>query len=314
MWVAVPSLLFDAIQDHGATHAWLPNFAFLHLARRIGTKRSWALGTVRALVNCSEPCKPAALDAFLERFAAMGIRAEMLQTSYAMAEPVFAVSQSRPDRPVRRLAIDQGCTTRLGPVKDPVAGSPVLTLLANGPPIRDCAVRVLQDGTFVGERQIGEICVNAPYLMTGYFNNPAQTAASFHGEWYRSGDLGFLDGGEIFVVGRLKDVIIVNGKNVFAHDVEEAVSRVEGVKPGRCVAFGRYVEAVGSEQLVVAERIDGAADDRQTIRLINHAVADEVGVPCADIRMVELGWLVKTTGGKTSRSENARRYEAMRAG
>lgn len=313
VWVAAPSLLFDAIQDHGATHAWLPNFAFLHMAKRVSAGRQWALGTVRALVDCSEPCKPAALDTFLERFASMGIRLDMLQTSYAMAETVFAVSQTKPGRPVRRLAIDQDCVTRAGPVNEPVAGAPVLTLLSNGPPIRDCVVQILQNGEFVGQRQIGEICVAAPFVMSRYFNDTSLTSSSYHGDLYRSGDLGFLDGGEVFVVGRLKDVIIVSGKNIFAHDVEEAVSRVPGVKAGRCVAFGHYSKATGSERLVVvAERSDPVANDAETVRLINHSVAEAVGVACSDIRMVDVGWLVKTSSGKTSRSENARRYEAMR--
>ena len=313
IWVAEPTLLLDAIQDHGATHAWLPNFAFLHLARRAGRGRSWDLSGLQALISCSEPCKPAAFDTFLDRFAACGVKAEMLRTSYAMAETVFAATQSRPDRPVRRLAVDRDCTTSLGSVRDPADESSTLVLLSNGPPIPGCRVAILRDGAFVAEREIGEICLLAPYLMSGYFNNPDASAAAFHGAWYRSGDLGFVDGGEIFIAGRLKDIVIVNGKNIFAHDVEAAVSRVDGVKAGRCVAFGFYSERAGSETLVVmAERLHDHDRDAETVRLINHAVVEEIGLPCADIRMVEPGWLVKTTSGKMSRSENALRYRDLR--
>lgn len=110
-----------------------------------------------------------------------------------------------------------------------------------------------------------------------------------------------------------KDIVIVNGKNIFAHDVEAAVSRVEGVKPGRCAAFGIYSERAGSELLVVmAERLGERDGDTESIRLINHAVVEEIGLPCSDIRMVEPGWLVKTTSGKMSRSENALRYRDLR--
>ncbi len=313
VWVAEPSLLLDAIQDHGATHAWLPNFAFLHLARRADRRRHWDLSSLHALINCSEPCKPAAFDAFLDRFASCGVRPEMLLTSYAMAETVFAATQSVPGRLVRRLAIDRDCITSLGPVREPASKSSSLVLLSNGPPVLDCRVAILRDGGFVGEREIGEICVLAPYLMSGYFNNPVASAAAFHGPWYKSGDLGFMDGGELFIAGRCKDVVIVNGKNIFAHDVEAAVSRVDGVRPGRCVAFGFYSERAGSELLVVmAERLGDRDQDGEIIRLINHAVVEEIGLPCSDIRMVEAGWLVKTTSGKMSRSENARRYSDLR--
>ena len=315
VWVAEPSLLLDAVQDHGGTHAWLPNFAFLHLVRRCGRDRQWDLSGLRALVSCSEPCKPAAFDAFLARFGACGLREEMLQTSYAMAEAVFAVSQSPQGRSVRRLAVNRECVTRLGPVLAPAGEDASLLLLSNGPPVDGCSVGILRDGTLLGEREIGEICVEAPFLMSGYFRKPEASAGCFHGSWFRTGDLGFLDEGEVFVVGRLKDVIIVNGKNIFAHDVEAAVSRVEGVKPGRCVAFGHYSEKIGSEQLVVvAERLGDPDRDAEVARLINGSVVDEIGIPCSDIRMVDAGWLAKTTSGKTSRSENAGRYARLRQG
>ena len=307
-WVAQPDLFLEAIERFGGTHAWLPNFAFLHLARRIPRKKSWNLGSVVALISCSEPCKAAAFDAFLARFGDEGMTAEKLQTCYAMAETVFAVSQSALGEAVRRLEVDAGCINALGPVRAPT-GEATLTLLSNGRPISGCAVGVLRDGAMIGERELGELCVRADYMFSGYHNNEAATRAAFHDGWYRTGDIGFLDRGEVFVVGRTKDIIIINGKNVFVHDIEAAVSQVAGVKPGRAVAFGRYSEKSGSELLiVVAERDGGKAEDHDIQRDINRAVVEEVGVPCSDIRIVDQGWLVKTTSGKTSRSENAVKY------
>jgi fatty-acyl-CoA synthase len=309
VWVGKPELFFEAIELHGATHGWLPNFAFLHLARRIGHKRSWNLGTLKALVSCSEPCKAVAFDAFYARFGEWGIEPHMLQTCYAMAETVFAVSQSDITRPVRRLAIDPDCIEGLGRVRPPASEAAVLKLLSNGKPIEGCSVRILRDATFVGQQELGEICIRADYMFSGYHLNAIATEAAFHDGWYRTGDIGFIEKDEVFVVGRIKDVIIVNGKNVFVHDIEAAVSRVGGVKPGRCVAFGRYSEKAGSELVVVVAERDGEGEEDQAIqRDINRAVVEEVGVPCSDIRMVAQGWLVKTTSGKTSRSENAMKY------
>ena len=181
----------------------------------------------------------------------------------------------------------------------------------------ECRVAILRDGALTGEGEVGEICVSAPFMFSAYYKNPAATEAAMHEGWYRTGDIGFLDGGEVFVVGRVKDVIIVNGKNVFAHDVEAAVSTVQGVRPGRCVAFGHFSGRDGSEQLVVvAERqAEARGRDAEPARRINHAVIAEIGIPCADVRLVDTGWLVKTTSGKTSRSENAVRYATQfRAG
>ncbi|MDE2333597.1 MAG: AMP-binding protein [Rhodospirillales bacterium] len=318
-WTRRPALFFEVVEAHGATHAWVPNFALLHQVRSIGEQRTYRLNSLRSLIVCSEPCKPEAFDAFVARFAASGIRPQTLQTCYAMAETVFAVAQSDCSQSVRRLVVARADLQAGAAVSLPQPGGGTLELLSNGSPVAGCAVRICCDGAVVGERMIGEICIAAPWMFSGYHRNPEATAAVLEGGWLRSGDLGFLDGGEVFVVGRIKDVIIVNGRNLFAHDVEAAVARVPGVRPGRAVAFGYYTAQLGSEQLVVlAERADAdttAGDERDTISAVNRAVLDEVGVPCGDIRLVAAGWLTKTTSGKVSRIDNARRYaEELRRG
>jgi acyl-CoA synthetase (AMP-forming)/AMP-acid ligase II len=310
-WTRQPALLFEAVQSYRATHAWMPNFALLHHVRTARAGNSWDLSSLAAIICCSEPNKPEAFDAFTSHFAGSGVAAATLQASYAMAETVFAVTQTRLGAPVRRLAVDRAALQTNAIVAAPRPGQQETVLLSNGPPIAGCEVRILRDDTFVGERSVGEVCIRAPYLFSGYHNNPAASEKAFFGPWLRSGDLGFLDQGEVFIVGRLKDVIIVNGKNILAHDVEAAVSRVPQVKPGRAVAFGQYMPALGSEQLViVAERLDAHADSADILRRINQAVAQEVGVVCGDVRVVDQGWLVKTTSGKMSRAENERKYVA----
>jgi len=304
-WVAHPGLLLDAIADLRATHCWVPNFALMHLARMRG-RREWDLSPLVALIACSEPCKPEAFDAFQSRFGSMGLRRYALQTCYAMAETVFAMTQSAVGEPVRRLAVDREALQAEGNVVPPRPGTEPLVLLSNGRPVPGCEVRA---GAVGG---VDEICVTAPFLFSGYHNAPEASAEAFDGAWLRTADLGFVDDGEVFVVGRIKDVIIVNGKNIFAHDVEAAVSRLPGIKPGRAVAFGSYNRAAGSEQLVVvAERLDETVPDETLIRAVNNAVQLEVSIGCGDVRIVEPGWLVKTTSGKISRSENARKYATL---
>ena len=309
-WTAKPWLLLDAIQDHGVTHAWMPNFAFLHTARRTPKQQTWRLDGLVALINCSEPCKPQAFDAFLDRFASCGVRPEMLQTCYAMAETVFAVAQSRPGAPVRRLAVARDALQRDARVAPPENGEPAVELLSNGPPIPGCAIRINDDGA--GDGRIGEITVAAPFVFGGYHNNPAATASVLEGAWYKTGDIGFIADGEVYIVGRLKDIIIINGKNIVAHDAEAVASAVSGIKPGRTVAFGVYSDDTGSEQLVVVAESDaplelfaGLADE------VYRVIREEIGVACRSVRIVEQGWLVKTTSGKISRYDNQRKYENL---
>ena len=147
-------------------------------------------------------------------------------------------------------------------------------------------------------------------MFSGYFNNEEASRNAFSQARFRTGDIGFLDGGELFVVGRIKDIIIVNGKNVFVHDVEAALLGVPGLKAGRAVVFGHYSDRVGSEQIVVVAEREGGAGPTSTeiLKEVNRRVVEAVGVSCADVRLVAQGWLVKTTSGKLSRSTNAHKY------
>ena len=308
VWTSRPTLLWDAVERAKATHAWLPNFAFQHLVRMAPPGRTWDLGSLEALVSCSEPCKAATFDAFLARYADSGVRPQTLRTCYAMAETVFAVSQSTPDAPPRRLTVSRASLEREGPVE---LASDGVELLSNGPLLDGMEARILANGEVSGEGVMGEICVRAPFLFDGYYKNVAATEAAFDADgWYRTGDLGFLDQGELFVAGRLKDVIIVNGKNIFSHDVEAALLGIPGLKAGRAVAIGHFDAALGSEKLIVIAEVEGEHDPSAVMAEINRAVLRETGVPCGDVRLVERGWLIKTTSGKISRSENLKRYEA----
>jgi fatty-acyl-CoA synthase len=308
-WVRRPQSILDGIERYRATHAWFPNFAFLHVVASIPQQYRADLSSLNALINCSEPCKPRAFDVFEERFRGSNLRPGVLQTCYATAETVFAISQSTPGLPVRSTRVDATCVESLAGTARPANGTAGVTLLSNGPPLDGCEIAVLHDGEILGELSIGEIVVKARFLFTGYYKNESATREAFFGDWYRTGDIGFIEGGEVFIIGRIKDVIIVNGKNVFAHDVEAAVSNISGLKRGRAVAFGFFDERVGSEQLiVVAERGEDPVSATTISSAVNRAVLDELGIPCSDVRVVDQGWLVKTTSGKISRSENATKY------
>jgi acyl-CoA synthetase (AMP-forming)/AMP-acid ligase II len=304
-WTTRPASLLEAIESRRATHAWLPNFALAHIARATPRTRRFDLGSLQAIIGCSEPNKPATVDQFVARFADEGVRAEHLRTCYAMAETVFAVTQSAVARPPRRLRAElDGAAVK---VSD---GPGAQTFLSNGRPIADMEVRVLHDGRLSGEGVTGEICVRAPYLFEGYLKDPATTQAAFIDGFFKTGDLGFIHEGEVYIFGRIKELIIVNGRNYFAHDVEMAANEAEGVKKGRCVAFGVYAPSIGSEQIIlVAEREAEPVTDSRVVRAISEALNLRFGTTAGDIRLVEPGWLLKTTSGKISRAENALKYK-----
>ncbi len=306
-WVGRPALLFEAIEAHAASLCWMPNFAFHHLLRTTPRAGRWALGSVRALIDCSEPCKPQTLRAFAARFAACGLREGALAASYGMAENVFIATQTRPGTAPRSLRADRAAFAETGRIVAPEAGAPEVEFLSCGPPIPRTEIRILDEaGVALRERAVGEIAVSSPYLFAGYHRAPVPEGR-FAGGWYRTGDLGFLDDGEIFVCGRTDDLLIVNGRNVYAHDVEFAINARTAVRPGRCVAIAPESERTGSRVLVVIAESD-AGDPAALAEAIRAVVEAEFGFPPGEVRIEAPGWMVKTTSGKVSRGANLAKH------
>jgi len=313
-WVARPELLLDALTRHAGTLAWVPNFAFDHMAMVAGRRSAdYDLSRVRAFINCSEPCKPASFDRFATAFAASGVRHDQLQCCYAMAETVFAVSQTQPGAPVRRLRVDpksleRGRLPRL--VDDDLPGG---ELLETGSPIAGVEVSVHDEQRRVlPHPTVGEIGIRGAFLFSGYNRDPERTAERLVEGTYFTRDLGFVLDGRIYVLGRIDDLIIVNGRNLYAHEVEAVVGSVEGVKPGRSVAVAFFDARLGSENLIViAERPHASVRaDAEIRRDIMRMVYSTFEVTPWRVHIVGEGWLIKTTSGKISRSENLARLQA----
>jgi len=311
-WTARPAKLFEIVETGRATHMWLPNFAFNHLVRAVPRRASHDLSSLQAIIDCSEPCKQESFDKFIERFSAFGVERTALQTCYAMAESVFAVSQSDTGKIPRSLWIDAPELRSSGVVRilnEPDAKADAIRVLSSGPPLDGIEIAILKDGAFMPDGRTGEVLLRGSFMFSGYFNDEETSKNSYHEQWYKTGDVGFMLDGEIYITGRLKDIIIVNGKNIHAHDIEETVNQVSGIKPGRAVAFGMYDEVVGSEKLIIVAERDGAHEDQEIITSLNSAITANFGITPSDIRLVAEGWLVKTTSGKIGRGENMTKYK-----
>ena len=166
------------------------------------------------------------------------------------------------------------------------------------------------DGTEIAAVDVRAVPAS-PYLFSGYYGTPS-AAEKFRDGWYMTGDLGFIDAGELFVCGRVDDLLIINGRNIYAHDVEYAINRHTAVKPGRCVAIAPYNRRVGSQSLVLIAELDdtGADARRQLMRAAQTVIETAFGATAYDVHVTGPGWLVKTTSGKISREANARKYLA----
>ncbi len=310
-WAARPVSLLEAMARHRATLTWMPNFGFEHLVRTTSEPDAGLdLSHVRAFINCSEPCRPATVRRFVAHFAAQGVRPAQVHASYGMAETVFAVSQTVPEEAPRTLVVAADALRAEGRARPPGPGEAELELLSNGPVIPGLNVRILRpDGMAAADREVGEVTVWGDCLFDGYFRLPDQTAAKLIDGRYHTRDMGFLADGEIYILGRTDDMIIVHGRNYYAGEVEAAVNLVPGVKPGRAVAFGVDNPDVGSHDIVVvAEPHDPSADPRLLSRHIKQSIQRDIGLTLREARIVETGWLAKTTSGKISRERNRARY------
>jgi fatty-acyl-CoA synthase len=313
-WVRRPALLFKAIHDHRGTLCWLPNFAYNHCARRIRQRdlEGFSAASMRLFVNCSEPVYHQSHRLFQERFADLGVRPEMLSVSYAMAENTFGVTQtppgaepeldiiSRPSLEADRLAL---------PVEPDHPNA--LTMVSCGPPIAGTAVKIVDDaGRPLPERQVGEVAVRSDCMLTEYHRRP--DLIPFRDGWYLTGDMGYLAEGELYIVGRSKDLIINAGKNIYPQDIEAIVNSVPGVHPGRVVAFGVADEREGTELVaVVAEIASAGEDERKRInRAIRQEVARQSTITVSYVHLVGARWLLKTSSGKIARAANRDKWRA----
>ncbi len=311
-WVAEPATWLRAVAEHRATLAWLPNFAFAHLVRTRPEGERFDLSSLRLLNDCSEPCRPETVEAFLRAFADDGIGPGQIGCCYGLAEAVFAVSQTVPGRAPHMLELDAAALEE-GRVAAPTAGrARRRTLLSCGVALPGVEIAIDAPPGFAGE-----IRVRSATAVDRYFGADGPDPAVDADGWRRTGDVGLIEAGELFVCGRIKETIIVRGRNLYGGDIEAAVSAVSGVRPGRVAAVPLEDVAAGSETLgLLVETIQELRDpaSRQALeRAIRAVVRERFDVGVAEIGIGPPGWLAKSTAGKVSRAENLERLRALRA-
>jgi fatty-acyl-CoA synthase len=314
-WVMAPDSLLRAIEDHRCTLTWLPNFAFHHLARTRQAE-TYDLTSVRAWIDCSEPCRPYTFDLFADTFADCGVTRERLQVCYAMAETVFAVSQTRPGRVVSRLHVDEAALRERNQVMASALHGPGLDVLSAGHVLPGLQVQILAgDGQPLPCGRVGEITVSGAFVASGYCRLPKRTAEKFKDDVYRTGDRGFFWCNELYVLGRQDEVMIINGRNFHCHEVEQIVSAIPQIKPGRVVVFSVEDRVAGTDAAIMIAECQEPGDIGATTlkRRIRQALLSHCGLILRDVVLAPPGLIIKTTSGKISRVENRVQYLADNA-
>ena len=309
-WVMHPETMLQIITDYQCTLAWMPNFAFQLVARRTRPERraTYELSSLRALINCSEPVRASSMREFQRAFSACGLREGVLKSSYAMAENVFAVTQSPVEADSPRHIYADGVRFRSEHFISVVGeGKPgALSFVSSGHLLPNHKLRIISDdGLQLDQGHVGEILISSDCLFDGYYNRDDLTSEAFVDGWYRTGDLGFHIDDDLFVIGRKKDLLIVGGENLYPQDIEEIVSNHPRVHDGRVVAMGIYNPELGTEDIVVIAEVEEerlAKHAAETEAEIRSLVVAGLGVAARTVYLKPPLWIVKSTAGKPARS------------
>ncbi|WP_343572168.1 AMP-binding protein [Mycobacterium sp.] len=320
-----PARWMRLVASHTASVTPAPNFAYELTARRTSDEdmAGLDLGHVHSFINGAERVHAPTVKRFLDRFAQFNLSETSLRAAYGLAEATVYVTTSNPGRPAPRVRFDYekltaGHAQRCG---DEVPGS---ELVSHGTP-RACTVRVVDPETRVQNPagKVGEIWVHGDNVATGYWKNPELSERTFGGElvdpspdtprgpWLRTGDVGVISDGELFIIGRIKDMLIVDGRNHYPDDIE---ATIQDITRSRAAAIA--VADEGREQLVVVieskQRGNSEVEMREGLdtvkRDVSVAVSRSHGLRVSDLVLVAPGSIPITTSGKVRRSACAERY------
>ena len=305
-FLAAPGDWLRWMSDYRGTVTCAPNFGYALAARALRRLDGLDLSPWRLGLNGAEPIDPEAVERFLAAGAPHGLDPRSALCVYGMAEATLAISFPEPGTGMAVDAVDRDALERQR-YAEPAPGRPSHRLARLGRPLRGLEVRACDStGAPLGERAVGELEVRGASVTPGYYRRPEVSAANRHDDWLRTGDLGYLVDGEVVVCGRLKDVIIIGGRNVFPEEIERAAAGVDGVRPGNVVAFGMPSRRGKEGIVVVAET---RLDDPDSLHdAVVERVCDAVGVPPREVVLVQAGSLPKTSSGKLQRSRCRDQY------
>jgi len=300
-----PALWLRALSRHRGTMSVAPSFAYAVSARRVkdAEMEGVDLSRWRLALNGAEQISAEAARRFSERFSRWGFRPAALMPVYGLAEAALCVTFSPPRAPLRSVALDPVELARAGRVRP---GGRVLASV--GMPMPGVSVEIRDEsGTVVGEGVVGRIFAHGPSVMDEYLGQPEATRAVLDGGWLDTGDLGFVQDGELVVCGRAKDVVVLRGANHAPQEFEDALDGVPGVRLGCAVALGFVPPGGdGEELLLLAETTAEAGSDLAD--RIRAAGAERTGMRPHTVQLLSPGTLPRTSSGKLRRSEALRRW------
>lgn len=313
LFVQNPTLWLQKAHEHRITQISSPNFGYKHFLNYFKEEqaREWDLSCVRLIFNGAEPISEAWCRLFTERLAPYGLRPGAMFPVYGLAEASLAVTFPPVNEGLICAHIDRDSLAENSLVRTAEADDERrLTLVDLGYPVEGCGLRICgDDGAILAAERVGEIQISGANVTRGYYNNAAATREVFTADgWLRTGDMGFLRGGRLTVTGRKKDLIFVNGRNVYPHDLERLAEALDEIELGKVAAAGAVDPATGANIALVfvlyRRKPEQFAD--LAAKLKRH-LNQGAGIEVAHVLPVKR--LPKTTSGKLQRYKLAEQFE-----
>lgn len=307
-YLARPVRWLQAIHEHRGTLTAAPNFGYELAARHVTDNelKSLDLSSLRVTFNGAEPVFPETLERFQRRFSLCGLRPQTMTPVYGLAEAGVGLTFPTLGRGPLVDHVDRALLARSGEAqKAPVTATDAASFVCCGRPLPGYRLRVVDEqGCEVAERIEGNLQFTGPSATNGYYRNAAATASLLSGEWRNTGDRGYLAGGELYVTGRAKDIIIRRGQHIYPEGIERAVGEIEGIRRGCVAALGTQEDKSGTERLIIlAEtRETDRMRRRELERRITERITEAVGEPADEIVLVEPHSILKTSSGKLRRA------------
>jgi len=313
LFVARPGLWLRALGRYRGTIAPAPNFAYGLCLHRVtdAEMEGVDLSAWRTALDGAEAVVPSLTRAFIERFARWGFRPEALTPVYGLSEAALAVTFSELGRPFQARRFDRDALSRDGIAREAEEGREIVSV---GRPIPGFRLRIQGEaGQELPDGRVGRVWIQGPSLMEGYLDDPLATARALRDGWLDTGDLGFIAGGELFLTGRAKDVVLLRGRNYAPDEIERAVEGLPGVRTGCVVAASWLPEEAEGERLVLfVETARGARPDERAALpdACTAAVLGATGLALDQVELLAPGTLPRTSSGKLRRAEALRLWLA----
>lgn len=315
LFLSKPQRWLWAIHQYRGTLSPAPNFAYELCLNKIAAAdlHGLDLSCWRQAWNGAEPVSANTIQRFSERFAEYGFRPEAMSPTYGLAECSVGLTFPQPGRLPRIDRIQREPMERFGKALPATnKDTHVLQIVGLGQPLPNHQIRILDNsGRELPEREEGRLEFKGPSATCGYFRDPEKTRQLFHGQWLDTGDRAYIAGGELFLTGRFKDIIIRAGRNIYPHELEERISAIPGIRKGCVAAFASHDRRSGTERLIVL------AETRETDETMQHQLKqtitelseDLLGTAADEIVLAAAHTIPKTSSGKIRRAASRELYQ-----